>query len=175
MTLLDRVLRILGEANVPHALIGAAALAANGVARSTFDLDLLAVDFRCLDESLWAALRAHDATVEIRRGDADDPLLGIVRCEAPGERPVDVVVGRHAWQSRALSRAVRSGAGPPIVGPLDLVLLKLYAGGPQDLWDIRQLLDASDRPALSAQVDNEVGQLDAEARRLWITVRDSDR
>jgi hypothetical protein len=85
------------------------------------------------------------------------------------------VVGRHDWQARAVSRAVRSESGPPIVGPLDLVLLKLYAGGPQDLWDIRQLLDASDAPDLVAQVDAEVGHLDVDARRLWTTVRDSGR
>jgi hypothetical protein len=175
MTLLDRVLRILGEEKVPHALIGAAALAANGVSRSTFDLDLLAVESRCLDENLWAGLRAEGVSVDVRRGDDNDPLMGIVRCEALGERPVDIVIGRHSWQADALSRAVRSGSGAPVVTAADLVLLKLHAGGPQDLWDIRQLLEATDRESLAAKVDHGVEQLDADARRAWITVRDSVR
>jgi hypothetical protein len=41
MKLLDRVVRALLARNVPHALIGAAALAARGIARSTYDIDLL--------------------------------------------------------------------------------------------------------------------------------------
>ena len=44
MTLLDRVAAVLDSQSVPHALIGVAALAAAGVARSTFDVDLLVVD-----------------------------------------------------------------------------------------------------------------------------------
>ena len=44
MTLVDRVSARLQAAGIPHALIGAAALAAAGVARSTFDIDLLTVD-----------------------------------------------------------------------------------------------------------------------------------
>jgi hypothetical protein len=175
MTLLGRVLRILDREKVPHALIGAAALAANGVSRSTFDLDLLAVESRCLDENLWAGLRAEGVSVDVRRGDDNDPLMGIVRCDVPGERPVDIVVGRHTWQAEALSRAVRSGFGAPVVTAVDLVLLTLHAGGPQDLWDIRQLLEATDRKSLAAQVDQGVERLDAEARRSWITVRDSVR
>jgi hypothetical protein len=45
--------------------------------------------------------------VEIRRGDADDPLAGVVRLASPGNRPADLVVGRSAWQARTLERASR--------------------------------------------------------------------
>ena len=41
MILLDRVVAVLDDHDVPHALIGAAALAARGIARSTYDIDLL--------------------------------------------------------------------------------------------------------------------------------------
>jgi hypothetical protein len=134
MTLLDRVLRVLNDHQVPHALIGAAALAARGVARSTFDIDLLTADVRVLEAEVWAGLRAMDVSVDIRRGDADDPLGGVVRVDAPAQRPVDIVLGRHAWQARAVTRAEHFTGGPPVVATRDLIVLKLYAGGTRDLW-----------------------------------------
>ncbi len=128
MTLLDRVSVTLQQARIPHALIGAAALAAAGVARSTFDVDLLVLDQSVLQDAMWEALRQGGADVVIRHGEDDDPLRGVVRIEAEDERPVDVIVGRPAWQSRVLERASRPETGPPVAAPRDLILLKLYAG-----------------------------------------------
>jgi hypothetical protein len=103
--LLERVSALLAQRASAHAVIGAAALAAHGVARATADLDLLALDLACLDPSAWRELRGAGASVEIRRGDDADPLAGVVRVSSPGERPVDVVVGKGAWQASLLSRA----------------------------------------------------------------------
>jgi hypothetical protein len=86
--LLARVHDELGRAHVPHALIGAAALAVHGVSRSTFDQDILVTDSRVLIRDLWAALAA-DALVDIREGDTDDPLAGVVRVSAGEERDVE--------------------------------------------------------------------------------------
>jgi hypothetical protein len=172
MTLLDRVGQLLNAHAVPHALIGASALAARGIARSTFDIDLLTTDARVLGAGLWDALRAENVTVDIRRGDADDPLGGVVRLETPGERPVDIILGKHAWQTRALERAEQPTEGPPVVTARDLVLLKLYAGGTQDLWDVRELLQAPGAEQLIAEVGADLaehprvmGERWAEARR----------
>ncbi len=162
---------VLGAAGVPHALIGAAALAAAGVLRSTLDLDLLTVDTRVLDRARWESLWAAGVDVDIRRGDADDPLAGVVRVTMPGERPVDVIVGRHAWQQRAIARAQVLPTGIRVVLPRDLVLLKLYAGGAQDLWDVRQLLGALDGAALSLQVEEDLSDLPQPAAALWGDVR----
>jgi hypothetical protein len=41
MSLLAEVLQLLERERVPHALIGAAAMAVRGVSRSTADVDLL--------------------------------------------------------------------------------------------------------------------------------------
>ena len=46
MTLLEQVASRLGSEAVPHAIIGAAALAAAGISRSTYDVDLLTTDRR---------------------------------------------------------------------------------------------------------------------------------
>jgi hypothetical protein len=167
MSLLARVCDVLDAAQVPHALIGAAALAARGVARSTYDIDVLTVDARVLASDLWDGLRVEDIAIDILRGDVDDPLGGVVRVTATGERPVDVILGKGRWQARAIERAERSAQGPPIVAARDLVLLKLYAGGTQDLWDVRALLELPERDALIGQVGEDLADLPADMRERW--------
>lgn len=170
MSLLDRVAGLLADRAVLHALIGAAALAVRGIARSTFDVDMLTTDARVLDASFWAPLAA-DCEVDVRRGDGDDPLAGVVRVTAHGQRPVDVIVGRYEWQARAVTRAEQSAAGPPIVTAVDLVLLKLYAGGAQDHWDVRELLRQPGADHLAAQVMASLEGLPRSLHAAWEDVR----
>jgi hypothetical protein len=166
---LDQVALILREHRVPFAVIGAAAMAVHGVARSTQDLDVLALDPGCLTAAMWRTLTASGVTVDIRRGDETDPLSGAVHI-ATATALVDVIVGRAAWQAGILQRAApRSidGTVVPVASNGDLVVLKLYAGGPQDAWDIEQLLTAGDRPALTRHVESLLPELPEHAQRLW--------
>lgn len=133
MTLLQSVSSRLDTAGIPFALIGAAAVALRGVSRSTADVDLLTVDARCLDEALWADLRAEGHGLRLLKGDFDDPLAGSVRISPTAGRMVDVVVGRHKWQAEIIQRAERLSTGElilPVARSSDLILLKLFAGGP---------------------------------------------
>jgi hypothetical protein len=135
VTLLAAVHETLEAVAIQHAVIGAAAMAVHGVARSTLDLDLLALDPRCLDRSIWQELAARGVELELRLGDAEDPLAGVVRMVGLGARPVDLLVGRSAWQQGVLARASGARVGGvelPVATAADLILLKLYAGGPQD-------------------------------------------
>ena len=168
MTALDRVRAVLDEHHLSYALIGAAALAARGIARSTFDIDLLTTDLRALDSAVWAALPA--AAIDVRRGDVEDPLAGVIRVTLDADRPVDIVVGKHAWQARAIERAEAISGGPPVVLARDLVLLKLYAGGVQDLWDIRELLALGD-PSLDADVAADLSALPELLQQRWASLR----
>ena len=172
--LLLRVMTVLDRLGVRYALIGAGALAVHGVARSTFDLDLLTTNQAALDPAAWAGLASDSHVhVDVRRGDADDPLAGVVRVETPGEPEIDVVVGRWEWQTEAIERShpvVVANVELPVVGAADLILLKLFAGGSQDRWDIEQLLAGDDRPALTAEVESRLGSLPIEARHAWIRI-----
>jgi hypothetical protein len=130
------VARRLADAGFAHAVIGAAALAVHGHSRSTDDLDLLVADTRVLRRDLWP-------DGQVRVGDADDPLAGVVR--VPG--PIDIVVIEGRWAAGMIERAVASGlvmpidgVPVPVVDAADLVLLKLYAGGAPDLRDAELLL-----------------------------------
>lgn len=168
MTALDRVRAALDRHHLPYALIGAAALAARGIARSTYDIDLLTTDPRALDAPVWTTF-PRDA-IDIRRGDLDDPLAGVIRITLDADRPIDIVVGKHPWQTRAIARAEPIAGGPPVVLARDLILLKLYAGGAQDLWDIRELRALGDR-SLDADVTVDVSTLPEELQRRWESVR----
>lgn len=159
---------LLDRCGVAHAVIGAVALAVHGVPRASDDIDFLVTDLRCLDVVTWDELARDGVMVEARRGDADDPLAGVVRLTPSSGTTIDVIVGKSHWQEQVLARARRVsllGVPLPVATPLDLVLLKLYAGGPQDAWDIDQLLDAA--PGLATSVEGELSILPRECTVLW--------
>lgn len=148
-------------------------MAVHGVSRATRDLDLLVTAVECLDPLSWATLEREGLVVSIRRGDADDPLAGAVRLTTPGQFPVDIIVGRAGWQRAALDRAAVQtieGVAVPVVTATDLVLLKLYAGGPQDAWDVEQLLASGDRAVLVAEVAAALPALPDDARQVWARI-----
>ncbi len=170
MTLIARVVAALQAADISYALIGAGALTVHGVARATIDCDLFVLDASCLQRDLWADLESGGISVDVRKGDMTDPLAGVVRFELPGERDVDVVVGKLKWQRRVLERAAlrtTQDGKLPVVQADDLILLKLFAGGPQDAWDIQQLLDGENRDELIAEVEKLLPELSPEAAKLW--------
>ena len=126
-------------ARIDYALIGAAAMAVHGVSRATADVDFFTVDTKVLDKKLWNALESQGANLRLLKGNSDDPLAGNVRLSVGDEEIVDVVVGRHAWQREIIDSSERLSIGEVTVRvarPAGLVLLKLYAGGPKDAWDV---------------------------------------
>jgi hypothetical protein len=166
MSLLEEISSTLEAAGIRHALIGALALAAYGVNRASVDLDLFVADASCLRPDLWTDLQSRGIAVDVRRGDVTDPLAGVVRFQAPGESPIDIVVGKWTWQARILERSEPIG-GLLVVRAADLVLLKLYAGGPQDAWDVQQLLARPFRDDLVLEVESRLSELPAQSQNLW--------
>jgi predicted nucleotidyltransferase len=172
-SLLARVVQVLQERQVSFALIGAAAMAAHGVSRSTFDTDLFSVGPSALDDGMWRALVADGIDVDVRHGDDDDPLLGVVRC-TQGEQAIDLVVGRSAWQLELIARATPTlvfSLDLPIVTVEDLIVLKLYAGGIQDRWDIQQLLTSASATVEIGDIDARVSSLPERCQELWRQLR----
>jgi hypothetical protein len=162
-----RVIAHLHARGLPCALIGGIALGAHGIARATLDTDLLVADPAVLRASFWQGFAALGAP-EIRRGDADDPLAGVVRF-ADDAASVDVLVGKGAWMRAIVARAIMvrlRGRRVPAVDRADLVLLKLFAGGPQDLLDVRLLL-AQDPAALRERVEQRLTSVPRSIRTAW--------
>ncbi len=171
--LLARVVAILSDENITFVVIGASAMAAHGVSRSTIDIDLMTLDSRALKTATWSGLISQGFNIDIRHGDAEDPLRGVVRFESPGQRPVDLIVGHGGWQTLIIERpesASFEGLELPVVGKVDLILLKLYAGGPQDLWDIRQLLDSEGSETLRLEVERALQEVPHSLQTTWTKV-----
>jgi hypothetical protein len=169
----DQVRAILDANGVSYAVIGAVALAARGVLRSTYDFDLLTTDKRVFSTAMWSGLVSAGIPVDVRKGDFDDPLGGVIRIGTPREQ-VDVVVGKWKWEHRAVESAeVADVEGVPMRVAIasDLILMKLNAGGYQDRMDIRALLEHGPREQLIAEVEAKLGDFplpaEKEARAMW--------
>ena len=174
MSLLSKVAGQLEVRRTPFAVVGGIALAVRGVARSTFDVDLLTTDGSVLADAFWFLLSRDGAQVEIRRGDGDDPLRGLVRLVSRDERPVDVFAGRGAWLEGVVRRAepfALLDTRVPVVRAADLVILKLHAGGTQDLWDVKQLIDGDRDGELAFEVESRLAEVPRNAAINWKRVR----
>lgn len=180
---LTMVMQRLDAEEVPYRVIGAAALAAHGVSRATQDLDLLVTDRRALAASTWEPFDLAGFELEVREGDREDPLAGVVRIDEAiaddqdWDTPlisVDIVVIDQPWAVAAVQRN-----GPAVVveesrlesvSLEDLVLLKLYAGGPRDQSDLQELLERyPDLPQRDA-LTGGLRELPASCHRLWAQI-----
>lgn len=166
--LLHEVLDVLERRGTTAGLIGAVALAAHGIVRATLDYDLLVLDRGVLEAAAWTKLAEGGAVVEIRRGDLEDPLAGVVRISREGQAPVDLVVGKSPFLDGVLARRqelVVRGRRVPVVLGADLLLLKVFAGGPQDLLDAETLLAGDEDGRLRRELESRLADLPAGLRR----------
>lgn len=170
---IEPVVRVLESLGAAHALIGAHAMAVRGYPRFTVDVDLLTADARVLEPTPWSALVGHGAVVEPRRGDADDPLAGVVHILLLDGTDVDLVVARWPWEARIVERAESvSVDGLMIRVPRcsDLILLKLAAGGYADLQDAAALLalgDPAETDTVIRDVNAHIDEVRPDVRHLW--------
>ncbi|HEV2233255.1 MAG TPA: nucleotidyl transferase AbiEii/AbiGii toxin family protein [Terriglobia bacterium] len=144
---LQKVAATLKSLQAPYALIGGFALMARGIVRATKDVDFL-IDFPLHEAaSLTQSLRANGLDAVFRKGGAEDPIVGIIRVTLPTSTdPIqcDILFPSRAWQAEAVRNAnpvKLEGFDVPVVRADDLFLLKLYAGGPQDLMDAANLYE----------------------------------
>src|SRR5574341_1922532 len=89
-------------------------------------------------------------------------LLRIGPSPSHGAVGADIMWAHKRWQRGALQRAIDvdvTGDQIPVLHPEDLILMKLAAGGPQDLLDVQALLALS-----PPQLD--VARLEKSAARL---------
>lgn len=162
--LLDAVCAHLDSQGIAHCLIGAMAMSARGYPRASLDIDLMVTDDRVLGSPFWTGLQV--GAPDIRPGDSFDPLAGVVTVEQTGALPIDVVVfGPLGWQHEVLIRAQPVATLPPVPELGDLVLLKLFAGGPRDQADIHGLIAVD--PTVVHIVSARVVDLPERCQTLW--------
>ncbi|MEW6367920.1 MAG: hypothetical protein AB1714_25090 [Acidobacteriota bacterium] len=117
-------------------LVGALAVGTWGTPRSTDDIDFAAV-------SSDPAKLAEFLGGEYKVGGPDDPLRGVIHTSAGGVLVQLVLLPQRLNQVVFADRDVIDLAGHqvPIVSWRSLVMLKLYAGAPQDQIDAKGILD----------------------------------
>lgn len=168
--LLELVCATLESIRARYAVIGGHAVAMRGHPRLTVDYDVFTTERRVFERQLWTSLQERGASVDIRTGDPDDPLAGVVHLELD-EREADVVVGKWKWEEGVIERAemmVLQGIPVPVPRTSDLILLKLSAGGYVDLQDVHALLHAAaDREHLVQEVEQLIPALPGDARQSW--------
>lgn len=170
----EPVLRVLQSIDAPHALIGGRAMAARGYPRFTIDVDLLTSDHRVLVAKTWSELARDGAEIDIRRGDHEDPLAGVVHLLLADGTDVDIVVAKWKWEADLIDRAESMSIGGvairvPRTG--DLILLKLAAGGFIDLQDARALMSLGDVATVIHDVEAHVSEVRPDVRALWSDLR----
>lgn len=124
-----------------YGLIGGFATAAWGVPRATHDIDFVLVtastDHRRIAEATGAQFRA---------GDPSDPLRGVfhLTIDAKGQAiPIQLILLPERWTAAVLNGLQTLSildCSAPVVSWSTLILLKLYAGSPQDLMDAETIL-----------------------------------
>lgn len=136
----------LDALEVSYALIGALALAPYNVVRATKDVDFLIGRSITEIAGLAAQFGARGFRAVARKGSPDDPLAGVLLVEVPtdsGAITCDLIFPTRGWQVAAIRNAISvemEGLTVRVVQARDLFLLKLGAGGPQDLLDAADLL-----------------------------------
>ena len=140
----------LEMANCPVLLIGALALAAHGYPRHTEDLDFAVAVLPSELRRLAQQLASSDRTVTFEAPDGEDPLGGVITITSNDALRVQVVNfdnspagGFPALVKDALTRSSAPLLNDPpgrLPTPEDLILFKVYAGGPKSELDILELL-----------------------------------
>jgi len=162
LLLLDAV-QILRADHVDYAIVGAMAASVHGVIRASRDADaLLSISAPALPK-LERSFRAAGFRTELRHGDADDPITAVLALHDEFENRVDLLVGIRGFDPAAFSRTIEvpfEGESLQFVGLEDFVAMKVFAGGPQDLADARNALEAAQEPldlALLGQLAKRYG------------------
>jgi len=124
-----------------YGLIGGFATAAWGVPRATHDIDFALVTSSTDHQKIAAAIGA-----QFRAGDPDDPLRGVFHLTINAKSqaiPIQLILLPARWTDAVLDGLQTLSildCSTSVVSWQTLVLLKLYAGSPQDLTDAEAVL-----------------------------------
>jgi len=148
LLLLD-IAAVLAEQEIEYAVIGATAAAVHGSVRATLDADaLVSVSMSKLTQ-LKGVLRKAGFNVDLRSGDAEDPIPALLAISDRHGNRVDLLGGLRGLDKDAFSRSIAvpfQGSSICVVGREDFIAMKCFAGGPQDIADARCALQAGQEP-----------------------------
>jgi hypothetical protein len=140
-------------------VIDALAASLHGAGRASLDADLVVSSNVTDGTRINEALKQAGLTTEIRRGDLEDPIPGLVRVSDSFGNQVDVLLGIRGLDLKAFSRTVEvplEGTRLRFVGREDFIAMKVAAGGPVDLLDAENAI-AADPKSLNVDLVRNLG------------------
>ncbi|MBI3318226.1 MAG: hypothetical protein HYZ90_03640 [Candidatus Omnitrophica bacterium] len=129
---------ILNKHRVPYAVVGAFAASFYGVVRASVDADAV-ISLQSAGVSaatLMEELRKAGFKSVHRRGEQGDPIGAVMIVEDGFGNRVDLLMNVRGMAEGTFSRAVEAEfMDKPVrfIGVEDLIAMKIFAGGPQDL------------------------------------------
>ena len=148
LLLLDAV-EILQCENTDYAVIGAFALSAHGVVRASTDVDVLLFTTPKHLTKVRTRFQRAGFGAELRHGEAEDPIPAMLILSDNHNNRVNLLGGLRGMDPAILSRSVEvpfMGVSLRIVGREDLIAMKCFAGGPQDLVDAQSAYRSAQGP-----------------------------
>ncbi len=127
--------------DLPFAIVGGLATASYMPERMTLDTNILIET-----ENLTAIEDILQTEKSIRLGEL---TIGGSSWRLPSGRALDIIALDHEWVSAALSSAISTNKGYPVISLPYLTLMKLDAGRLQDLADISRMLGFADNKQLT--------------------------
>lgn len=130
------------------ALVGGMAVSARARPRATKDIDfIIQAEPEFYNNVLPREIIKRKLTSKTFQSDKLDPMNGLVRIyDSEGNELVDLIPVFFKWQNDIIHKAELVKIFEttiPVARIEDLVVMKLVAGGPQDMLDIRELLLAA--------------------------------
>jgi len=145
LLLLD-VVAILTKLGIDYAVVGAMAASFHGIVRASADADaVISLTTRSL-ESLEDQFKKVGLQTELRRGDDKDPIPALLMLNDSYGNRVDLLAGVRGMDPGAFARAVDApfeGEHLRVIGLEDFIAMKLFASGPKDIEDVRQVIVVS--------------------------------
>ncbi len=145
LLLLDAV-AVLAAEGIEYAVIGAMAASVHGVVRASLDADVVMSLASHRLRDLAQRFVAAGFETQSRYGDADDPIAAMLVLTDRHANRVDLLVGIRGLEFEAFARTIEvpfHGQLLKVVGREDFIAMKIFAGGPQDLLDARNVLVAA--------------------------------
>ena len=147
LVLLD-VIEILKTFHVPYAIIGAFAASFHGVVRASLDADAL-ISFHAGQTEITAlinAIRKAGLKSRYRKGEARDPIGGVIAIEDRFHNRVDLLMKIRGMTDAVFSRTVEAefmNERIRVIGVEDFIAMKVFAGSSKDVSDIVGVLRVS--------------------------------
>ncbi len=149
----DKINSIMKEAEgknivTSYALIGGLAVSAWGIVRATKDIDFL-VSLVKRESALLEfenILKKHKIKFTVHKGDYADPIGLLLDLQIPvrlEKVSAQLIIATKTWEeefARATIEVKMGKTSIPVIKAEELIVMKLRAGGPLDIYDVQQLL-----------------------------------